>query len=143
MAVLCRGGGRFFGVDLESHCASKDDRRFSGVNDSSQRKVRLARLVALFYNVPYSENMTLIERAVLGKQGRVVVPAEIRKALNLHPGTTLTFSMRDGEAVISTPMTAARKLQEMFASAPRTPGLLASDELIAARRAEARRELED
>jgi len=86
--------------------------------------------------------MTPIGRAVVGKQGRVVVPAEIRRALDLQPGTVLTFTVRDGEAVMSTPLAAARKLQAIFASARRTPGVLASDQLIAERRAEALRELE-
>ncbi len=87
--------------------------------------------------------MTLIERAAIGKQGRVVIPAEIRRALDLQPGMTLTFSVRDGEVVISTPMAAARKLQEIFASAPKRPGVFASEQLIAERRAEAKRDLED
>jgi len=86
--------------------------------------------------------MTPIERAVLDKQGRVVVPTEIRRALDLQPGTVLTFTVRDGEAVMSTPLAAARKLQAIFASARRTPGVLACDQLIAERRAEALRELE-
>jgi len=86
--------------------------------------------------------MTGIERAVLGKQGRVVVPAEIRRALDPRPGTVLTFTVRDGEAVLSTPLAAARKLQAIFATAPRTPGVLASDQLIAERRTEALRELD-
>ncbi len=86
--------------------------------------------------------MTLVERAAIGKQGRVVVPAGIRRALDLQPGTILTFSVREGEVVISTPMAAARKLQEIFASAPREPGVLASEQLIAERRAEAQRELQ-
>lgn len=92
--------------------------------------------------LPYACRMTLIDRAAIGKQGRVVIPAEIRRALDLQPGTVLTFSVRDGEVVISTPMAAARKLQEIFAKAPRKPGVLASEQLIAERRAEAKRELE-
>jgi AbrB family looped-hinge helix DNA binding protein len=85
--------------------------------------------------------MTLVERAAIGKQGRVVVPAEIRRALDLQPGTVLTFTVRDGEVVISTPLAAAHKLQAIFASAPRKLGELASEQLIAERRAEAEREL--
>jgi AbrB family looped-hinge helix DNA binding protein len=87
--------------------------------------------------------VTLIERAAIGKQGRIVIPAEIRRALDLQAGMTLTFSVRDGEVVISTPMAAARKLQEIFATAPRKPGPLASEQLIAERRAEAQREMEN
>jgi AbrB family looped-hinge helix DNA binding protein len=85
--------------------------------------------------------MTLVERAAIGKQGRVVIPAEIRRALDLQPGMILTFSVRDGVVVVSTPMAAARKLQEIFATVPRKPGVLASEQLIAERRAEAQREL--
>jgi AbrB family looped-hinge helix DNA binding protein len=84
--------------------------------------------------------MTQIERAVVRTQGRVVVPAEIRRALDLQPGTILTFSMHNGEVVISTPKTAERRLQQIFDAAPRTSGELASDQLIAERRSEADRE---
>jgi AbrB family looped-hinge helix DNA binding protein len=86
--------------------------------------------------------MTLLEKAVMGKQGRVVIPVEVRDALDLKPGSMLTFSVSDGEAVMSTPLAAARKLQAIFANAPRTPGAYVSDELIAERRAEALRELD-
>lgn len=77
----------------------------------------------------------------MGKQGRVVIPVEVRDALDLKPGSVLTFSVSDGEALMSTSLTAARKLQAIFASVPRPSGTYASDELIAERRAEALREL--
>lgn len=79
-----------------------------------------------------------LEQAVVGKQGRMVIPAEVRDALDIRPGTVLTFLVRDGEMVISTPRAAALKLQELFASAPRDPARLASELLIAERREEAR-----
>lgn len=81
--------------------------------------------------------MTL-EQAVVGQQGRLVIPADVRAALDLKPGTVLTFLIRDGEMVVSTPRAAAVKLQELFASAPRDPKQLPSEALIAERREEGR-----
>jgi len=86
--------------------------------------------------------MTLLERVTVGQQGRIVIPASIRKQLSLEAGSTLNFVIKDGAVTLSTPMSALRELQAMFADAPRTPGVLASEELIAERRAEFLRELE-
>ncbi len=86
--------------------------------------------------------MTLLERATMGKQGRVVVPASIRKELGLEAGTTVSFVVKNGVVTLSTPMSAIRELQAMFADAPRPPGMLMSEQLIAERRAEFLRELE-
>lgn len=78
-------------------------------------------------------------RAVLGDDGRVVIPAAERRRLGFHPGDTLigesdgtSILLRSHEAVI-------REVQEFF-SPYKWPGVSEVDELIAERRAEAARE---
>ena len=82
------------------------------------------------------------ETSTLSAEGRVVIPASIRKELGLEPGVTLTFRAEDGRVIMSTRDAAVAELQRLFAAA-RTPGAgLMSEELIAEHRAEAARELE-
>jgi AbrB family looped-hinge helix DNA binding protein len=72
--------------------------------------------------------------------GRVVVPAEVRRALGVREGETLVGEMRDGEFVLTTRrarLDAAVRLFQKFCP-PGSPSL--ADELIAERRAEAARE---
>ncbi len=79
------------------------------------------------------------DSSTLSPEGRVVVPAGIRKALGLRPGMTLTFRL-DGEVIImTTPSAAVRRLQQMFKDAPR-PNASLVEELIAERRAQAAHE---
>lgn len=71
--------------------------------------------------------------------GKISLPAELRRALDLKDGDTI---MLDHDGTSFTGMsyeTKIRKIQALFAPY-RTPGILASDELIAERRAEAARE---
>ena len=76
----------------------------------------------------------------LGAQGRIVLPAEIRKALGLHQGQRLVAYMEDGRAVLETPENILTRIQAEFASARRKRKVSAVDELLAERRAEAARE---
>jgi AbrB family looped-hinge helix DNA binding protein len=80
------------------------------------------------------------ETSVLSSEGRVVIPASIRKELGLEPGVTLTFRAENGRVVMSTRDAAIAELQRLFAAHPNPSGLRASDELIAERHAEAARE---
>lgn len=82
------------------------------------------------------------ETSVLSSEGRVVIPASIRKELGLEPGVTLTFRTQSGRVVMGTREAAIVELQRMFAES-RPPGSpLMSEQLIAERRAETARELE-
>lgn len=78
-------------------------------------------------------------KATIGPQGRVVVPAPIRKALNWEEGTVLTFELRDGEIVVSDQLTAFRQFQE-YAQSLIPAGTDVLEDFLAERRAEARRE---
>ncbi len=72
-------------------------------------------------------------------QGRIVIPAEIRHALDIETGDPLTLILEDGELRIFTLEQTVRRIQERAAQYI-TPGASLVDELIAERRAEAARE---
>jgi AbrB family looped-hinge helix DNA binding protein len=75
--------------------------------------------------------------------GRVLIPAEIRKRAGMKPGATVTITEGpSGRIVLEPALALLREAQEYFQSiAPAS--VLWSDELIAERRKEARREVED
>jgi AbrB family looped-hinge helix DNA binding protein len=76
----------------------------------------------------------------LGRQGRLVVPAELRRSLDLHEGSELTIST-DGRRLIMEPRAEVlRRVRGRFARVPANVSL--TDELLAERREEARRESE-
>lgn len=71
--------------------------------------------------------------------GKISLPADLRRALGLKDGDTITLE-HDGMSFTGMSYAAkVRQLQAMFAPY-RKPGVLASDELIAERRAEAARD---
>jgi AbrB family looped-hinge helix DNA binding protein len=74
--------------------------------------------------------------------GRVLIPAPLRERLGVQPGATVSITEgRAGRIVLESTMAAVREAQEYFCSlAP--PNEVWSDELIAERRQEARREIE-
>lgn len=74
----------------------------------------------------------------LGPQGRVVIPAALRRALGFEPGDTLLARLEDGRLVLEKPETIKRRLKARFAHIG--PGTSLADELLAERREEARRE---
>jgi AbrB family looped-hinge helix DNA binding protein len=78
----------------------------------------------------------------LDAAGRVVLPVAVRKALGLKPGSRLTLEV-DGQVVKLTPAREAiRRAQAILAPYRPKDGRLMSDELVAERREEYRREQE-
>jgi AbrB family looped-hinge helix DNA binding protein len=74
----------------------------------------------------------------VGAQGRLVIPAALRKALGLKPGDRL-IARQEGESLVLERREAIeQRLQDRFRHIPREVSLV--DELIAERRAEAARE---
>lgn len=71
---------------------------------------------------------------VLGQQGRVVIPAEVRAALGLQPGEALHLRVEDERMVLERPRRAAAQLRGL---ARAVTGRSLVDELMAERRAEA------
>lgn len=85
---------------------------------------------------------SLHAKAPLSPNGRIVIPAAIRQELGFAPGDTLLMDVEDGVLRIESYMARIRRIQREVAQYIR-PGILASDELIAERREEARREEEE
>ena len=79
----------------------------------------------------------------MNEQGRIVVPARIRKQLGLAGGDTLLIRIEDDAMRLSTPMANLRRMQRVLAERHRDDPRRWSDELIAERRAEAQREQGD
>ena len=78
-------------------------------------------------------------RTSLDAGGRIVIPAEFRQALGVHPGDQVLIRYLDGEVHVYTFDHAARRVQE-WGGGLAPPECVLSDELIAERRAEAARE---
>jgi len=74
----------------------------------------------------------------LGPQGRLVIPAHLRRALDLKPGDRLIARKEGDSIVLERPENMIKRLQARFARVPADASL--ADELIAERQAEAARE---
>ena len=82
-------------------------------------------------------NATLI----IGPQGRVVIPADLRRHLGFEPGEAVVARVEDGRLVLERREHILRRLRdEVRGSMPE--GASAVDALVAERREEARREAE-
>ena len=69
---------------------------------------------------------------VLGKQGRLVIPAEVRVALGLSPGDSLHMRLVGRSLILERPEDAAAELRGMASEVPRSRSLV--DELLSERR---------
>lgn len=76
----------------------------------------------------------------LQDHGRVVIPAAMRRALELQPGDAVVLRTEDRQIVISRLSDAIRQFQDVVTGAFPV-GHSLSDELIAERRAEAARDV--
>ncbi len=72
----------------------------------------------------------------LGKQGRLVIPADIREALGLSPGDHLHVRIEGPRIVMERPADAIEELRAL--GRDKVPNRSLVDELLAERRAEAR-----
>jgi AbrB family looped-hinge helix DNA binding protein len=81
-------------------------------------------------------------KAKLNANGRIVIPAVVREAMGVKPGDTLLLDLEDGVLRVESLMMRVRRIQEEVAKYI-PPGVLLSEELIAERREEARREEEE
>lgn len=79
----------------------------------------------------------------INENGRIVIPAQIRASMNLKPGDSVLMKLEDdGVLRIESHLARIRKIQDELKKYGK-PGVLMSDELIADRREEARREMEE
>jgi AbrB family looped-hinge helix DNA binding protein len=76
--------------------------------------------------------MAMHATVVLGKQGRLVIPASVRAELGLEPGDRLHLQRRGRRLVLERPQDAAAELRGLAADVPRSRSLV--DELLAERR---------
>lgn len=74
----------------------------------------------------------------LGPQGRIVIPAPLRRHLGFEAGDTLIARWEDGRLILEKPETIKRRLKARFAHLPR--GKRLANELLAERREEAKRD---
>jgi AbrB family looped-hinge helix DNA binding protein len=74
-------------------------------------------------------------RATVGEGGRLVIPAEMRKAMGVKPGDTLILKVNDGELTAISQLVSVRKVQERLVPYKR-PGENAVDEFLKDRRNE-------
>jgi AbrB family looped-hinge helix DNA binding protein len=74
----------------------------------------------------------------IGPQGRLVVPAALRRKLGLHPGERLLIRVKDGALILEPRQVVERRLRERFRTVD--PHVSLVDALISERRAEAARD---
>ena len=72
---------------------------------------------------------------VLGQQGRLVIPAEIRAALGLAPGDHLHLHLNGSRLVLERQQDAVAELRALAADVPKSRSFV--EELLAERRAAA------
>lgn len=72
---------------------------------------------------------------VMGRQGRVVIPADVRTAMGLAPGDELHVRLVGRRLVLERPQDAARELRGLASTVPSARSLV--DELLGERRAAA------
>ena len=76
----------------------------------------------------------------VGPQGRLVIPASIRRSMGIVPGEILLAREKDGQLVLEKRDQVLERLKTTFDNVPSDVSLV--DELIAERREEAKRESE-
>ncbi len=74
----------------------------------------------------------------MGPQGRIVVPAELRRELGLDEGSTMTATTEGGRLVLEPRSIVLGRLRERFLGVPSPTDL--ADELVADRLEEAQRD---
>lgn len=83
-------------------------------------------------------------KATMTENGRIVIPAALRKQLGVSgQRQDIFFEIRGSEVILTTKIRALRRAQERLVGIVPTGSKFISEELIEDRRAEARRESED
>jgi AbrB family looped-hinge helix DNA binding protein len=99
-----------------------------------------ARETAPAYDVEPAYKPIPVFHITVSDRGRLVLPAEIREKLKIRDGDPVALTLEDdGLVTLQTREVALQRFTGMFKHLAK-PGRLASDELIAERRREARKE---
>lgn len=124
-------------------CAPADIARFLGLGDSYVRSALKRGPLKSKAARPRTGNEELGEvesqKLRVGDDGRFVIPAEMRAAMAIDESGQLTARVVDGELRVLSPLAAILKMRRMVRKKA-AEGVSLADELIAERRAEARRE---
>ena len=91
----------------------------------------------MWHNASYMAGPGAIEVTV-GPQGRLVVPAPLRRLLGIEPGDVLVARAEDDRLVLERRAAVLARARSRYSAVPADVSL--ADELIAQRREEARRE---
>jgi AbrB family looped-hinge helix DNA binding protein len=91
---------------------------------------------------PNPVSLALQARTKINANGRIVIPAEIRKAMGIQPGETLVMEVVDGALHIESFQRKLARMQDELIQLV-GPDRSLADELVADRREEARREEEE
>ncbi|HEY5363005.1 MAG TPA: hypothetical protein VIJ49_02265 [Aestuariivirga sp.] len=105
---------------------------------SSFDEKRLQNLPATKSRVPVALNVAAT-RLEMGRDGRILVPLEMRSALRLENDLMLTAEVHDGVLTLMSPRTAMIKLQNLVRQQDKGTGSVV-DALLAERRTEAKAE---
>ena len=90
------------------------------------------------YNAAMAKDVTKAERIRLRPQGRIVIPAGLRRSLGIQPGDGLVAWVEGDRLILRRREAIEEELWDLFRGV--RGGM--TDELLAERREEARRELE-
>jgi len=94
---------------------------------------RVAQIEEACHNPPMAKETILV---TVGEQGRLVIPAAIRREMHLSSGETLVAFVEDNRLVLERRSAILERLKARFAGI----GVSLADEVIAERRAEAAKE---
>jgi len=90
---------------------------------------------------PASDKKPLVAKINLGPDGRIVIPAHLREALDLGESDVLFARIEDGELRLATANGMQKRVNEMLREFV-PPGVSLVDELLKERRREAEKEAE-
>jgi AbrB family looped-hinge helix DNA binding protein len=77
----------------------------------------------------------------VNENGRILIPAAIREQMGIKPGDSVVLTLEDGVLRVESYRAIIRKMQQEMQQYKK-PGVSVTDEFIAERREEARREQE-
>lgn len=78
----------------------------------------------------------------INDNGRIVIPAEVRKHMGLNPGDTVVMTLEDGVLKVESQQSRLRQVQESLSKLI-SPSRRLSGELIEARKQEIRQQMEE
>jgi AbrB family looped-hinge helix DNA binding protein len=108
-----------------------------GLSDG-QGGTRLAKSWHTLNGLAYHSRMAHTERVTIGPQGRLVIPAAMRRHLGLEPGSVVLLRLEGDALRLERQEAALDRLRARYAKATGGPSVV--DELLAERREEAHRE---